>query len=271
MIQNEGIAKNWGRGAVVVMLAVLLCGPFGCGEPLQHGLDESEANAMVKSLSQQGIEATKVRDPVDDDRWAVEVSSDRRVEAWSILEREGFPKPDTGGFDDFYPGRGLIPTANEERVVLQYATARELEASLLSINGIIDADVHLVLPGQSQVRMPDEKRREPRASVLLQWRDDGEQPPLDERAVRKLVSGAVENLRGEAVHVVMASVEPPESVIEDGQPRFARVGPVAVAPESQGMLRAVVAVMGAIIIVLSSGLVYVVLTHSRTGDGGGAE
>lgn len=240
----------------------------GCGEPLHHDLDEPEANAMVVTLNQKGLEAEKIRDPGDGERWAVEVPRAQRIEAWSVLQQEGFPRPQRGGFDDFYPGGGLIPTAKEERVVLQYATARELQSSLLRIEGVVDAHVHLVLPEQPRVQLTGTERSEPRASVLVQWRAGVEEPAIDEQGVQRLVSGAVEALQPEAVHVVMtmsAREKKSESAIE-----FVQVGPISVAPQSQGLLRVVILVMGFVIIALSAGLVFMVLKYRRDEDSGGA-
>lgn len=267
---SESMVSGQRWSVLLVVASVALAVLVGCGEPLQHGLEESEANAMVVSLNNQGVEARKVRDPADDERWAVEVPSDQRVQAWSILQQEGFPRPEAGGFADFYPGGGLIPTAKEERVVLQYATAQELQASLLRVDGIIDAHVHLVLPEQPRVRLADDDVSQPRASVLVQWQRSEEGPPLDAEAIRQLVSGAVENLSAESVHVVMTPVEGPETISEPMEPQLARVGPVAVAPESQGLLRGMVLMMGVVIIALSSGLVYVLLTRRGDDQGGGA-
>lgn len=253
-------------GLVVASLVIGLAA--GCGEPLKHGLDEDEANAMVVTLSREGVDAEKSRDPSDGERWAVDVPSHQRVDAWSILEREGFPRAEQGGFDDFYPGGGLIPTAQEERVVLQYATARELQSSLMRVDGIIDAHVHLVLPEEPRVQMGSDDDSEPRASVLVQWRQRDGSPPLDADAIRQLVSGGVEDLRAESVHVVMTAVGDVER--EAVEIDFVQVGPFAVAPESQGILQALMAAMGLVIIVLASGLVFVVFRHRRSAEEDGA-
>lgn len=251
------------RGVVAVVF-VSWFGLIGCGEPLQHGLEEPEANAMVVALNQNGVDAQKIRDPGDDDRWAVEVPSARRVEAWTVLEREGFPRPEGGGFEDFYPGGGLIPTAQEERVVYQYATAQELESSLLHLDRVVDAHVHLVLPEEPRVQMADDDKSEPRASVLVQWTDRGDdEVPIDEDQIRQLVSGAVEDLDRESVHVVMTPIVSPAPESDEEATELVQVGPVAVAPESQGLLRGLVLGMGGIVIALSSALVYILLRHRR--------
>lgn len=266
---SRGIEQGrWTVGGLVAVVMGVAAVVAGCGEPLQHGLEEAEANAMVAALDRHGIDADKIRDPDEDGQWAVEVPTEQRVEAWTILEREGFPRSDHGGFEDFYPGGGLIPTAKEERIVYQYATAQELEGSLLRLDRVVDADVHLVLPEEPRVQMADDDGSEPRASVLVQWTSrGGQEAPIGKSEIRQLVSGAVEDLAPEAVHVVMTPVTTRVDDESDG-PRFVQVGPVAVAPRSAGVVRGLVLTMGAVIIVLASGLVYLVLKYRVGPDGG---
>lgn len=261
-VEND---RKWGTvqkawwGWLVVAVALL----SGCTEPLHHDLDEGQANSMVVALSQQGFEAEKVRDPYDGERWAVTVPAPQRVEAWTVLQQEGLPRPRAGGFGDFYPGSGLIPTSQEERVVLQYATAKELTSSLLKVDGVIDAHVHLVLPDKPRVQMSNAPVVEPRASVLVQWRDRDGTPPLTEAEIRDLVSGGVEGLEAAAVHVVMAPVS--ASPREPSTIELIQVGPLSVAPASSGPLKFLILLMGGVIIALSSGLVYLVLTRRSSG------
>lgn len=246
-----------------MVLAILMVSGLiaGCEKPLHHGLDETEANAMVVALDRAGVSAEKMRDPGDGERWAVSVPSAQRVEAWEILEKEGLPREKPGGFGEFYPSSGLIPTSTEERIVLQYATARELQASLLGVDGIIDAKVHLVLPEKARVQMRGDKEALPRASVLVQWRQSDGEPPLSEAAIRELVSGGVEELEATEVHVVMSPIATPEKA--DGPPPLTQVGPIAVAPGSQRLLQVLILGLGAVIIVLSAGLVYAVFMRRR--------
>ena len=222
---------------------------------------------MVVVLDRAGYQADKIRDPDDGDRWAVTVPSSQRVDAWELLQKEGFPRRTEGGFGDFYPGGGLIPTATEERIVLQYATARELQASLLRVDGIIDANVHLVLPEKPRVQMSGSARAEPRASVLVQWRLSDGEPPLDQEEIRQLVSGGVEELAPEQVHVVMSPVATPQR--DEAAPELVQVGPIAVAPSSQNLLQIMILLMGAVIIALASGLVFVVFRARRNKGAGG--
>ncbi len=246
--------------ALMVAVMVLLT---GCSEPLHHGLDEGEANAMVVALSAEGFGARKVRDPDQEGLWAVVVPEDQRVEAWGLLEREGLPRPRAGGFEDFYPTSGLIPTAQEERVMLQVATSRELQASLLQVPGVVDARVHLVIPEKPRVRLRQEEGERPRGSVLVKWMD-GVEPVLTPAEVQRLIAGGVEGLHAEDVEVVYSTgaARPPPGE-EATAAEVVRLGPLEVGARSQGPLKALILGMGGVIIALSAGLVYVVVARRR--------
>lgn len=249
---------------VLVTAALTLLVLSGCTEPLYHDLDEDQANEMVVVLSQYGLEAGKLRDPLDSDRWAVQVPQDQRVDAWGVLKEEGLPRPAAGGFKDFYPSSGLIPTAQEERVLLQYATARELQSSLLRVDGVVDAHVHLVLPEKPRVQMSNTVISPPRASVLVLWRARDGESPLSESEIRHLISGGVEGLEPDAVHVVQTPVASQSRQV--GPPELVFIGPLAVSPSSQGPLKVLIFVMGALVILLSAGIVYLVMTRRQTAE-----
>lgn len=258
---NRRSKVSWRPGVFYFFVLALVGLAMGCDEPIYHDLDEGQANQMVLALSQHGLSAQKQRDPNDAARWAVTVPAPQRISAWEVLAQDGLPRPGAGGFDEFYPGSGLIPTAQEERVILQYATAREIQSSLLKVNGVVDAHVNLVLPEKPRVQMSNSVVAEPRASVLLQWRESEEGPPLSEEEVRLLVSGGVEQLNPESVHVVMVPIAAPPPA---AAPQLVRVGPLKVAPESAGLLKLLVLLMGGIIIGLASLVAYLVLMARRS-------
>lgn len=245
-----------------VLIATVSFWALACTEPLHHGLDEAQANQMVVELSRAGFAAIKEPDPNDEALWVVKVPSAERIDAWERLEHAGLPRPSRLGFGDFYPGAGLIPTSQEERVILQYATAQEVRTSLLKIDGVVDAHVHLVLPQKARVRLSNAPRAEPRASVLVRWRTlGGDAPPMSEDEVRVLVAGAVEELKPEAIEVVMTQAR--MAPAEERTAVFAEVGPLVVAPQSASMVKALVVGMALMIMALSAGLVVLVMRQRR--------
>ncbi|RAL24917.1 hypothetical protein DL240_01530 [Lujinxingia litoralis] len=245
-----------------LLVATVALFALACTEPLHHGLDEAQANQMVVELSRAGFAAVKEPDPADPALWVVKVPRVERVEAWERLEQAGLPRPAESGFGDFYPGAGLIPTAQEERVVLQYATAQEIRTSLLKIDGVVDAHVHLVLPQKARVQLSNAPRPEPRASVLVRWRTlEEEGPAVGPDEIRALVAGAVEELQPDQIEVVMTRVQMPPA--QEREAIFAEVGPLIVAPQSAALVRALIVGMGLMIMALSAGLVVLVVRRRR--------
>lgn len=246
--------------------ALLICAIVafaGCRQEVYHGLEETEANRMVVALEERGIAAEKERDSKKEGRWVVTVDDTSTVDAWRVLEHEGLPRPSVQGFDAFYPSGGLVPTANEERVLLQYATAQELRKSLLTIDRVVDARVNLVLPEKPKIELADNRAKPPRASVLVKYRTasaDGA-PPVDEREVRALIAGGVEGLEPSAVTVMVTPVERTVGAIEPTE--LTRVGPVAVAPESKTTLQMLIIGMGLLVVALSGGLAFMLFRMRR--------
>jgi type III secretion protein J len=229
---------------VVVCVALLM---VGCEAELHHGLDEQGANAMIVALEQHGLEAKKAPDPAGEGMWMVMVPEGAKVEALRVLEAEGLPRPAVKGFGELYPSGGLVPTAGEELVVLQYATAQELRGSLLRIDGVVDAHVNLVLPPRNKLLRPGEQAPAPRASVLVKYRmvAGQEGAPLKAEHVRELVAGGVQDMKREDVAVILTPAA--QAARPLGAPVMARVGPVSVAPSSK---RVLIALLGALVLVV---------------------
>lgn len=245
------------RTAQIFLLLVVVV-VSGCTTELYHGLDERSANEMVMVLDRSGIEADKTVDPIDASRWAVTVPRGVRVEAWEILARRGLPRPEVQGFDAFYPRDSLVPTADEERIILQYSTSQELRRAILAIDSVVDAHVNLVLPEKPRVRLSNATVVPPRASVLVRFRDreDGEAPVTAE-AVKTLVAGGVEGLQPEAVEVLLTRAD----LGGDEAPsvEMASVGPVSVAARSKFALQAFVGGLILVMFGLAGALVFVVV------------
>ncbi len=257
---------NVTRGLKTWFLAALAVCAVGCSAPIYHGLDEQEANEMVVTLEQHGLEAGKERDPAGDDAWQVTVPDATKVEAWRVLQAEGLPRPKVKGFSAYYPSGGLVPTSNEERVLLQYSTAQELRKSLLAVDAVVDAQVNLVLPEKPRVQLETTVVEPPRASVLIKYRSDRKKPPMTVDQVREVVAGGVEGLDGKNVQVIFTRAA--HSAQPLVAPKLATVGPVSVAAKSKGIFQILVVAMGLCIVLLTAGLVFMVFRMRRAAGGG---
>jgi type III secretory pathway lipoprotein EscJ len=115
----------------------------GCREQILHDLSEADANKVISRLSSSGASAEKVLQ--SDGRWAISVSRDKVLSALSFLDshrvlptREGEPKPKSSG--------GLVPSREEQWFRYERSVAQSIEDSLSTMQGVLEARVHLHLP-----------------------------------------------------------------------------------------------------------------------------
>lgn len=250
-------AKIWLLVGLVALVGI------ACTTNLHHGLDEGQANQMIVVLERHGIEASKELDPRDAEKWVVSVPSGVRVDAWEVLSSRGLPRPDVTGFDAFYPRESLVPTADEERILLQYATAQELRETLLTIDSVVDAQVNLVLPEKPRVRLSTDTITPPRASVLVKYRArDDEEPPVSEADVKALIAGGVDGLDQERVTVLLTRLDLGMQPV--GEIQIASVGPVSVAAASKTALQVLVGGLVLLMFALAGALVFVIVRQGRS-------
>jgi type III secretion protein J len=231
----------------------------GCKVELQHGLDEEQANEMVSALEGHGVAAEK--EPQGrGEGWLVSVPSGEATRAWQVLRASGLPRRPVRGFEEVFGDPGLIPSPLEEQARLQEALAGDLERSLMAMDGVLDAHVHLVVPTQEPLAPSRGPLPVAGAAVLLVYAAEGSGrvgPDVD--AVRRLVAGAVAGLSPDAVEVVTT---PRATGAEVPALEWVQVGPIQVSRASVGALQAVLAGLGALVLVLS-GLLVVLLWRRR--------
>lgn len=179
----------------------------GCSRQLENGLNEKDAQEVVVTLRQHGIDAETQLDAGDKkgSTWDVTVKggSDKLVEAWNVLRQSGLPRRKESGLEDVYANAGMIPTASEEKARLLVGLSGELERTLRSVSGVVDAHVNVVLPDDNPLL--DKTQQLPAtSSVLLQYQ--GDQPPLKADEVKSLVAKGVQGLSPDEVSVVMKKV-----------------------------------------------------------------
>ena len=238
------------RYSRVVTFLVAFLVALGCSAPIQHGLDESAANDVVTALERAGIGAGKTRD--DDGAFAVCVARADAVAALELLRSLGLPRGKRLGFGDVYKQPSLLPTPTEERARYVEALAGEMAGTLESVDGVINARVHLVLPEPDPLAIDGKPRVPAQAAVLLKTMA-GRPQPIAEADVQKLVAGSVPGLAPAAVSVVFTSA----AAAPTGRvARLVALGPLLLPTESRGLLVAVAVVVLAALAILA-GLVLV--------------
>ena len=133
--------------------------------------------------------------------WTVHLrgGSQNSVMAWRILQDNGLPRQKVKGLEEVFSTTGMIPTASEEKARLLMALAGELNRTLKSVQGVVDARVQVVLPDNSPL-LERSQWSPPTASVLIKYR--GAQSPLTQDEVKNLVARGIEGLQADNVAIV---------------------------------------------------------------------
>jgi type III secretion protein J len=186
--------------------AVVLCGLAlaGCEADLYSNLDQKQANEIVATLVQHGIPAT--RQLGKSGRLTVSIDQSRFADAVRILNEQGLPKEDFSNLGDVFKKDGLVSSPVQERAQMIFALSQELSRTVSSIDGVLSARVHLVLPEND----PLQQRLVPSsASVFIRHFDNvaiGDLIPQ----IKTLVANGVAGLSYDKVSVVLIPVVAPD-------------------------------------------------------------
>jgi type III secretion protein J len=237
-----------------------LCAAFavvtltGCETVIEESLSEEQANAVVVALDEQGIGATKARSEggASGATYRIAVGNDDVSRALSVLRSAELPRALDPGLATVFGEPGLVPTATEERARYTAALGGDISRSIESIDGILDARVHIALPDTRDLAL-DEEAPHPRASVMIKYR--GAQAPYDVQAVRSLVAGAVQGLRVEDVAVVGVAAH----ALGPQRASLVHVGPVAVSRGSAMAFKAILGTALALDVILAAVLILLIM------------
>lgn len=224
------------RSTPLQLLLALLCTLFlaSCGKvPLFSELKEEEANEIMAHLLQQKIECVKV--PGKEGMWILQVTQDDFPLAMQTLQAIGLPREKLVKMGDVFQKSGLVSSPTEERIRFINALSQELSDTLMKIDGVVAAKVHIALPNNdplSDVNTPAS------AAVFIKHRPgyDVETFTVD---LKNLITKSVEGLTFENVELVMSAAEmtppPPKSPASTGLAAWqAKLPPWAIPAGSAG-------------------------------------
>lgn len=126
---------------IILLLLVSAAGICGCREQLIHNLSEQQANRLITRLHDSDIKAGKKRQA--DDRWIVEVESEDMPPAMHEMQNLRLIReivPDSSG------GTSVVSSRDQQRFAFERALSAEIEQTLSSIEGVLEARSHLNLP-----------------------------------------------------------------------------------------------------------------------------
>ena len=173
---------------------------------LHSNLDEQQANLVMAALLDAGISCHK--DPGDEGAWNVTVSENRFADAVNLLERLGLPRREYRGLGEVFKKTGMISSPSEERIRFMDALAQDLSRTIASIDGVVDARVHIVLPEND----PFARNSLPSsAAVAVRSRWDADVSEYIP-AIKGLVKNAIEGLAYDKIMVTVFQDAPPHAI-----------------------------------------------------------
>jgi type III secretion protein J len=234
------------------LIFLLLLGASACRERIQHGLDERQANELQSVLIERGLDARKVPEAGKKPTWSIEVTDEQSSDAVRILAELGLPRPAEEVGCDVFGGGGLVRTPVEEGVCRVRVLERGLEKTLQTVEGVLLARVHLVVPTAPR---PGQVPAPSKASAMLRV-EPGSAARVRQSAetLKALIAGGVEGLAPESVSLLVDEVSSRVEV------------PVGVGMSPLTRLRALLAALGVVVTGLAVALVLVTLRmrHYRT-------
>lgn len=179
------------------LLLFVLLAISACKEQIIHNLSEREANRLLTHLHEADIAPEKVKQP--DGQWAIAVSKGKALSAIKFLN-------DSRLFRETYPSAAksssVLSSRENQRFGYERALSSEIEATLSSMQGVLEARVHLNLPVVDPLfgKIVSEKSNISGSVLII----TGSNLNLNEEAIAKLVSGAA-GIPAKNITVVISS------------------------------------------------------------------
>ena len=233
-LPERHVQRRWTqRLGISLPFLVLGFASVSCTAPVAHDLEDGTANKMALALQRAGTLSSKDPDPDNQGKWVLTVAKSEVSRALEVLAHEGLPEPRRLGLSEFSEQSSLLPSLQLEQARLLAGISNDLERSLMSIDGIASARVHLGFTRWDPLSQDSELV--PSASVLIRYR--GGTCPIAVEDVQRIVSGAVTTKTDSVQVVTIPSVETREN-----SPNIVLFGPFAVLRETAALLRIAVGV-----------------------------
>jgi type III secretion protein J len=157
---------------------------------------------MRAILDRADIKAKRVK--TKEGSYALEVQNEMTTKAVEVLAARGYPKRAHATLGSIFGSDGLIRTPLQERAKLIHALNEELEETISSVNGVIDARVMVVIPDTDPLKALAPLSS---ASVMIEHSADLK-PEIIGPQIRRLVASSVEGLTYERVTVTLFLATP---------------------------------------------------------------
>jgi type III secretion protein J len=207
-----------------LIVAVLACAACERKVQLQLAPDARKASEIAAVLSGHGIDVERHSEKSG---VMLSVADSELPRAMSALREAGLLRAARPSADEALGKRSLAPTPIEERARHTHAIERELEATLMEIDGVVAARVSVVTPERPA---PGAPLAAASASVLVKHRADVDLTPLVP-GISRLIKNGVPGLASEDDRHVAVMLLPDQPV---APPQAAKVSEFARITGSAG-------------------------------------
>lgn len=207
---------------------LLLCGALaacGSNSVLFNKLSQDEGNEIYSALLEAGIPAEK---STAKEGITISVPKALSSEALKVLNTKGLPRDKKTSIGEVFKKDSMISSPLEERARYLYALSQELEQTLMRIDGVLSARVHIVLPERST---PGEPLSPSSAAVFVKYAQESSFPAYIPR-VRELVFKSIPGIIGTADTSITVAALPSEHLQENCVPLL-WYGPMALHPSDR--------------------------------------
>ena len=193
------INRKW----LITPLLALVLSVSACKTDLHSGLREGDANNMLAIMLDSGIDAEKISNPKEG-TYTLSIDESKIPLAVRLLKEHGFPREKITNMSEMFQKDGLVSSPLEERVRFIYALSQSVQETLMQIDGVLVARVHIVLP-ENNPAIPESKRPSS-ASVFIKYH-----PAYDlegmKSEIKLIVEKSIEGLSYDKVSVVMVPAQ----------------------------------------------------------------
>ncbi len=193
------INKKW----FLVPIMTLSLSISACKTDLYSGLRESDANNMLAIMLDSGIDAEKVSNSKEG-TFTLSIDDSKIPLAVRLLKEHGFPREKITSMSEMFQKDGLVSSPLEERVRFIYALSQSVQETLMQIDGVLVARVHVVLPENNPAVQAN--NRPSSASVFIKYH-----PAYDlegmKSEIKLIVEKSIEGLSYDKVSVVMVPAQ----------------------------------------------------------------
>lgn len=188
------------RGLALTLVATLALLAGCSNQELYSQLSERSVNEMIAVLRSSGIEAEKQS---KEGGFAVTVASKDFPQAVRALSAQGYPREQFDSMGKVFKREGFVSSPLEERARLVHALSQEISNTIASIDGVVAARVHLVVPERHPL---NDKPQPAAASVFIKHRPDKDLSPQVAQ-IKALVVNSIEGLPYDHVTVALFPAE----------------------------------------------------------------